>query len=146
VVRKRRAEVEFFRAVEEQILLSSFSIVLTTIWFHLVPLYDAKQRVKMKQFAPFLRAKFTSQNKDYDDDFDDSNGQKLHSERIEVEIKSIVEMCVVYVEENVAVLSLFPSTKSSFSHRGTTGKEYSYAEQEYDSSLCTKRDDENPSK
>ncbi|CAL6329367.1 unnamed protein product [Bathycoccus prasinos] len=84
----------------------------------------------MKQFAPFLRAKFTSQNKDYDDDFDDSNGQKLHSERIEVEIKSIVEMCVVYVEENVAVLSLFPSTKSAFSHRGTTGKEYSYAEQD----------------
>ena len=67
-----------------------------------------------------------------------------YSERIYVEIKSIVEMCVVYVEENVAVLSLFSSTKSSFSHRGTTGKEYSYAEQEYDFSLCTKRDDENP--
>ena len=125
MVRKRRAEVELFRAVEEQILISSFSIVLTTIWFHLVPLYDAaKQRVKMKQFAPFLRAKFISQNKDYDDDFDDSNVQKLHSERIEVEIKSIVEICVVYIEENVAVLSLFPISKSSFSHRGT-GKEYS---------------------
>ena len=27
---------------------------------------------EMKQFAPFLRAKFISQNKDYDDDFDDA--------------------------------------------------------------------------
>ena len=124
MVRKRRAEVEFFRAVEEQILISSFSIVLTTIWFHLIPLYDAKQRVKMKHIAPFLRAKFISQNKDYDDDFDANDVQTLHSERIEVEIKSIVEICVVYIEENVAVLSLFPISKSSFSHRGT-GKEYS---------------------
>ena len=124
MVRKRRAEVELFRAVEEQILISSFLIVLTTIWFHLIPLYDAKQRVKMKHIAPFLRAKLISQNKDYDDDFDDSNVQKLHSERIEVEIKSIVEICVVYIEENVAVLSLFPISKSSFSRRGT-GKEYS---------------------
>ena len=79
---------------------------------------------EMKEIAPFLRAKFISQNKDYDDENDDSNGQKLHSERIEVEIKSIVEICVVYIEENVAVLSLFPISKSSFSHRGTR-KEYS---------------------
>ena len=125
MVRKRRAEVEFFRAVEEQILISSLMVTLTTIWFFHRILYDDDKRVKMKQIAPFLRAKFISQNKDYDDDDDDSNGQKLHSERNEVEIKSIVEICVVYIEENVAVLSLFPISKSSFSHRGTTGKEYS---------------------
>ena len=125
MVRKRRAEVELFRAVEEQIVFVPSLVTLTTIWFlHLIPLYDAKQRVKMKQSAPFLRAKFISQNKDYDDDFDANDVQTLHSERIEVEIKSIVEICVVYIEENVAVLSLFPISKSSFSHRGT-GKEYS---------------------
>jgi len=40
------------------------------------------------------------------------------------QIVGFVEICVVYIEENVAVLSLFPISKSSFSHRGTR-KEYS---------------------